>query len=342
MGLPETAVSSTLLKKVKRTLIPLLCEQRSETQLHRHKPMSFIEKSKRLESAHNDNIWALTWCQGDLLSAGLDGTMKLWDVSGLNLSDKYDTPSRRVGITSIAAVQDGSVAVICHENSDLRFFDIINKTELCCVNTGLLEAWSICLSPGDDVLASGNNRGEINIWSMSEAHEKVATLVTNNKFILSTTFSIDGKLAAAGIDGMVNLFDMNTQQIFHKLEAHALPIRSVVFSPSGDLLYTASDDRHVSFTDVRTGQIINSFSHAGMALSVDASPDQRHFAVGSADNNVYVWDLGMQKCVKKFESAHNDRVSAVSYDRSDATGVRFASGGDDGLIQLYDKGTIAM
>ncbi len=270
------------------------------------------------------------------MSASLDGTMKLWDVSGRDITAKYTSAKRRIGIISIAAVQDGSTAVVCYENSEIRFFDIINKVELEVINPGLLEAWSICLSPGDDVVASGNNRGEINIWSMQDGHEKVATLETKNKFILSTAFSIDGKLSSGGIDGVVNVFDMNTQQIFHKVEAHALPIRSVVFSPGGDLLYTASDDRHVSVCDIRTGQIINSFSHAGIALSVDASPNQRHFAVGCADHSVYLWDLGMQKCLQRFDGAHSDRVGVVSYDKSDSTGARFSSGGDDGVIQLYD------
>lgn len=173
------------------------------------------------------------------------------------------------------------------------------------------------------------------MWSMQPGHEMLTTLQTQNKFILTSQFSIDGKLAVAGIDGFVNLFDMETQQIVHKIEAHAQPIRSVVFSPAGDLLYTASDDRHVSVFDLKSGQNINSFSHGGAALSVDTSCDLRHFVVGSADRSVSVWDLGMQRCEQRLEGSHASRVTAVSYDKADASGKRFASVCDDAVIQLY-------
>ena len=36
------------------------------------------------------------------------------------------------------------------------------------IDPGLFEAWSVCLSPADDVFASGNRNGAVNIWSMQE------------------------------------------------------------------------------------------------------------------------------------------------------------------------------
>lgn len=294
------------------------------------------KKSKRNENAHSDNIWSVGWCLGDVLSGSVDGTMKIWDTEGDEFSLKYTTAKRRSGVTSFAAVQDGSRVIICYEDSEIRVYDVMNQTETGQISPGLLEAWSICLSPGDDVLASGNNKGDINIWTMHDGYEKVAKLQTDNKFILSTVFSSDGKLASGGVDGMLNIFDMSNQTLCHKVEAHALPIRSLAFSPTGDLIYTASDDRHVSVCDVRSGQVIGSFSHPGMALSVDASPNHREFLVGGSDQAVHLWDLGMQRCVARHEAVHTDRVGAVSYDKSDSTGRRYVSGGDDGVLQLYE------
>lgn len=289
----------------------------------------------KAEGAHADNIWSVTWSHGDLITGSLDGTIKIWSVSNDSITSKFQSSKQRVGVSSLAAVQDGSIAAVCYQDSVIRFYDLINKREVASIDPGLFEAHSISFSPADDVLVSGNNRGGVNVWTMQEGHEKVATLETDNKQILSTAFSIDAKLACAGIDGVVNIFDMNTQQILHKLEAHALPIRSVAFSPEDDLLYTASDDRHVNVYDVRSGALVSSFSHSGMAYSVDASPDFRHFAVGCADYTVSVWDLGMQRRVQKFD-LHADQVWGVSYDRSDHTGRRFASVGDDAMIQIYE------
>jgi len=202
-----------------------------------------------------------------------------------------------------------------------------------------MEAWTISLSPGDEIVASGNLKGCLNIWSLSEGHEKIASLETHNKFLMNSAFNEDGRLiATSGIDGIVNIFDISTQQIIHKIEAHSLPARGVVFSPQGSggrLVYSCSDDRHVSVYDTSSGSIVHSFSQPGMCYSVDTSSDLRHFVVGCADHSVSYWDLGMQRRVSGYDS-HRDQVWGVSFDKTNANASgRFASVGDDALIQLY-------
>eukprot|EP01038_Epipyxis_sp_PR26KG_P011530 gene11530-15445_t len=313
-----------------------------------------LKESKKIEGAHNDCIWSVLWNNTGLYTGSLDGTLKIWDVASdnnnqsiTNITNTFTSNKRKVGITSIACTSTGSTVIACYENSNIEFINLSRnsddendstiKASYSIIEPGLFEAWSISLSPGDDVLASGTNRGGVNVWSMSPdgQHEQIKTIETQNKFIISTAFSIDGKFATAGVDGIVNLIDMTTQQIVHKLDAHALPIRSIVFSPDGDLVYTASDDRHVSVYDIHNGLLINSFSHSGMAYSVDVSPNKRHFAVGNSDYSTSIWDLGMQKRVQKFD-AHHDLVWGVSFDKSVSSGRRFASVGDDTLLQLYE------
>jgi WD40 repeat protein len=295
------------------------------------------QTTKKCEGAHGDGIWAVAWVQGDLITGSLDGSIKLWDVqqSKESLICKYNSNKRKTGIVSLAAVQDGSVAVACFQNSVICFYDIISKREIEYIEPGISEAWSLCLSPGDDVLASGNSRGVVNIWSMQEGHEKVASLPTHNKkFITSTAFSIDGKLGAGSVDGVASIFDINTQSITQKIEAHGLPIRSIVFSPDGNLLYTVSEDHHANVYDARTGSLVDSFSHAGMVLTLSASTDQRHFVTGCSDGQVYYWDLAMRKC-KQQTHAHRDMAWGVAFDPSDPACRKFASVGDDAAIYIY-------
>lgn len=309
--------------------------------------------SSKVENAHQQKaqqsspqgIWAVSWTPESIVTGATNGSMKVWDINNdkIECVMELNNKSMNGGITSIATTRDGSMAIACHQDSTIRFFDLFDKKdEVACKKVGLLEAWSVCLSPGDDVLASGNNRGAVNIWSMNKEddYRLITSLETNNKFILSTCFSNDGKLASASIDGVVNLFDLHTQTVAHKLKAHALPIRSIVFSPNGDLLYTASDDRHVSVYDLKSGQLVNSFSHAGMALVVDSSPDCRHFAVGGADCSVSLWDLGMQRLVS-VHNTHKDNVWGLRFDKAMAhvpnSGPgRFVSVGDDSTIQVYE------
>ena len=127
--------------------------------------------------------------------------------------------------------------------------------------------------------------------------------------------------------------DLASAQVQHKIDAHFLPARKVAYSADGGLLFTASDDRHIGVFDARTGLAINSFSHSGMCLSLDVSKDGRHVVSACANHTVAYWDLGMQRCVQKFESSHTEQVWDVSFDDS---GKKFASVGEEGILQLYE------
>ena len=91
------------------------------------------------------------------------------------------------------------------------------------------------------------------------------------KFTLSLAYSADGKYLASGaIDGIIAVFDMEQRKLLHTLEVnintilycsltfrmnylfriylknliqgHAMPIRSLAFSPDSQRLLTGSDD----------------------------------------------------------------------------------------------------
>ena len=71
-----------------------------------------------------------------------------------------------------------------------------------------------------------------------------------------------------------------------------------------------------------------------MALSVDISSDKRHFVVGCSDHVVSYWDLGMQRCVQKFDTPHKDCILGVKFNEDSK---RFCSVGDDALLQIYES-----
>jgi WD repeat-containing protein 61 len=52
------------------------------------------------------------------------------------------------------------------------------------------------------------------------------------------------------MDGIINVFDVATGKLVHTLEGHAMPIRSLAFSHSSQLLLTASDDGQIKIYDV--------------------------------------------------------------------------------------------
>jgi WD repeat-containing protein 61 len=298
-----------------------------------------LKPTKRAEGAHREGVLSLSWLGDRLVSGSLDGCVKLWDVGGGAsgaVKAVAETKPFSLGVVSCASFSDGSKVVCGSQDGSIAVLDSAMLHPEARVDAGLQEAWTVCVSPGDDVLASGNHRGAVNVWSSSDL-QKVASLETGCGFILNLAFSPDAtRLACVGMDGALNILDLASQKVLHRIDAHALPARSVKFLPgSGDLVLSASDDRHVSAFDARVGVPVNSFSHPGMALCLDVSCDERHFAVGCSDHSVSVWDLGMQRAVHRFDTQHaaSEPVWAVAYN---ASGQRLASAGEDSLIQIYE------
>lgn len=48
-----------------------------------------------------------------------------------------------------------------------------------------------------------------------------------------------------GMDGNIKIFSNSTYQLLHTIEGHAMPIRSITFSPDSRFMMSASDDGHI-------------------------------------------------------------------------------------------------
>jgi WD repeat-containing protein 61 len=57
-------------------------------------------------------------------------------------------------------------------------------------------------------------------------------------------------VASGGMDGIINVFDVATGKLVNTLEGLAMPIRSLAFSHSFQLLLIASDDGQIKIYDV--------------------------------------------------------------------------------------------
>jgi WD40 repeat protein/tRNA A-37 threonylcarbamoyl transferase component Bud32 len=120
------------------------------------------------------------------------------------------------------------------------------------------------------------------------------------------------------------------------LKGHYLPVTSVVFSPDGQRLASASFDHTVKVWDVRTGQPTLSLTgHTSPVLSVVFSPNGQRLASASHDKTVKLWEAhsGQQTLTLQ---GHDGFVYSVVFSPD---GHRLASASDDGMVKLWDART---
>ncbi|EAW38158.1 NB-ARC domain-containing protein [Lyngbya sp. PCC 8106] len=153
--------------------------------------------------------------------------------------------------------------------------------------------------------------------------------------ILSAAFSPKG-LATCDTDCNIRLWEVKTGKLVAICQGHPNWVRSVAFSPDGEMLASGGADRLVKLWNVETGACIKTYSgHEGEVFSVAFSSDGTKIASGSGDCTVKLWDTHTGQCLNTL-SGHTDWVRSVAFS---PTTDRVASGSQDQTMRIWDVKT---
>jgi WD40 repeat protein len=155
----------------------------------------------------------------------------------------------------------------------------------------------IAFSPDGKLIASIGADNSLKLWEAQTG--KVMMNLTSFKYsLVDVAFSPDGKSIATANDTTISFWDAKTGKA--KLELHSdypsadsfpPPVRSITFSPNGELLAVASYDSRFTLLDVATGKPKYNFQQDSRPYSAAFSPDGKNVVTACEPKAIYLWSL---------------------------------------------------
>ncbi|PWA40261.1 stomatal cytokinesis defective / SCD1 protein (SCD1) [Artemisia annua] len=234
-------------------------------------------------------VWDLVGDREDagfFISGSTDCTVKIWDPSlrGNELRATLKGHTRTVRAISsdrgkiVSGSDDHYVLVWDKQTTQLLEELKGHDAEVSCAR----------MLSGERVLTAAYD-GTVKMWDV-RTDMCVATVGRCSSAVLCMEYDDStGVLAAAGRDGVANIWDIRSGRQMHKLLGHSKWIRSIRMV--GDTVITGSDDWTARMWSISRGTCDAVLAcHAGPVLCVEYSKSDRGVITGSSDGLVKFWE----------------------------------------------------
>ncbi|KXZ41899.1 hypothetical protein GPECTOR_249g617 [Gonium pectorale] len=278
-----------------------------------------------------------------LLSAGLDGKVKIWDVYGSQKCMRSYLGHSK-GVRDVCFSNDGRRFLSTGYDKNIRLWDTETGACIKSFSNGKVN-YCVKFHPGEDrqnVFMSGAQDKKIYQWDANTG-EAVQEYNYHLGPVNTVTFIDDGRqFVSTSDDKTIRVWEFGIPvQIKYIADPSMHSMPAVATHPSKNYLLMQSLDNQVLTYMVKDGRFksmknktFKGHNTAGYACQVNTSPDGKYVMSGDGEGRCFFWEWGAPAKIVRTIRAHDAVCIGAEWNPMESSKV--ATCGWDGLIKYWD------
>jgi len=280
---------------------------------------------------HSNEVLSFAFSpDGKTLATGsVDRTMKLWDMAtGTELRTIL---GHGAWVTSLHFSADGQYLLSGDSDGLIKMWDLAAKEMPVWPDQKASSISATTFTPANELLAVGRTaHGDLKLWNLSSG--QVIAELDSAQTISSAAFSKNAELVAVAVEPQIRIYRVGSGRLISTLEAPAVEVYSLEFSPDGTTLLSGDRQGNVVISEVSNGRTKVRLDSGNMYYRAVFSPDGKQIASADQDGKVRIWSVASATITNTL-IGHTGVARLI---RFSPDGRLLATAGDDNTVRLWN------